>query len=252
VDILTAKVRDTTTDATTINRDRFTEVSVALPSSLESGSSAPIHLELKTTDLQSELVTGIDPNYVQGDFIFYIRPLDTYGNLTFTAVLPVDATLSQESVGPLFPEPDSNHTDGNSLIFIWNIPLLQSGQERAFIIKYQLPASPSVQTENYLLQAILFLGLGLGVGIVLTLFLPKIAEKLRVIGSVRLVGITDEEETIIETIRRKGGSCNQKELYRGLDMSQSKVSLILSNLEERGLILRTRDGRENIVRLVEE
>jgi uncharacterized membrane protein len=197
-------------------------------------------------------VTGTNLNYLQGDFIFYIRPLDAFSNLTFTAVLPIDATLSQESVGPLFPEPDSNYTDGNSLIFLWEIPLLQSGQERAFIVKYQLPTTPSIQTENFLLQGILFLALGLSIGVVLTFLGPRLAERLQRVGSVRLVGITAEEDTIIETIRRKGGSCNQKELYRQLDMSQSKVSLILSNLEERGLLRRVRDGRENIVELVEE
>jgi uncharacterized membrane protein len=252
VEVLTAKTEDTTTEATAIDRDRYTELSVVLPDLLESDSSIWIHLDLRITDLQSELVTGTNPSYVQGDFIFYIRPLNTYSNITFTAVLPVDATLSQESVGPLFPDPDCNCTNGNSLIFIWEIPQLQSGQERAFIVKYQLPATPAVQTENFLLQGILLLGLGLGVGVVLTFLVPRLAERLRRITSVRLVGITEEEDTIIEVIRRKGGSCNQKELYRGLDLSQSKVSLILSNLEERGLILRTRDGRENIVRLIEE
>jgi uncharacterized membrane protein len=252
VEVLTAEAQGTSAEATAINRDRYTEVSIALPDSLEPDSSTWIHLDLRITDLQSELVTGTNPNYLQGGFIFYIRPLNTYSNITFTAVLPVDATLSQESVGPLFPDPDCNCTDGNSLIFSWEIPLLQSGQERAFIVKYQLPAIPSVQTDNYLLQSILFLGLGLVVGAVLTLVFPRLAERLRRITSVRLVGITAEEDTIIETIRRKGGSCNQKELYRGLDMSQSKVSLILSNLEERGLLRRVRDGRENIVELVEE
>ena len=86
----------------------------------------------------------------------------------------------------------------------------------------------------------------------LTFLVPKVVERLRHIGSVRLVGITAEEDTILETIRRKGGACNQKELYRQLNMSQSKVSLILSNLEERGLLRRVRDGRENIVEIVEE
>ena len=252
IEILAAEVQDTSTEATAINRDRYTEVAIALPDALESDSSVWIHLNLRITDLQSELLAGTNSNYLQGDFIFYIRPLNTYSNITFTAVLPVDATLSQESVGPLFPDPDCNCTDGNSLIFLWEIPILQSGQERAFIIKYQLPAASSVQTENYLLQGILLLGLGLVVGAVLTLVFPRLAERLRRITSVRLIGITAEEEIIIETIRRKGGSCNQKELYRGLDMSQSKVSLILSNLEERGLLRRVRDGRENIVELVEE
>ena len=53
-------------------------------------------------------------------------------------------------------------------------------------------------------------------------------------------------------IRQKGGSCPQKDLYTEFDMSQAKVSLILNNLEERDLVRRFREGRENVVHIMED
>jgi uncharacterized membrane protein len=66
------------------------------------------------------------------------------------------------------------------------------------------------------------------------------------------VGVTSEEEEVIEIIRRKGGSCSQKALYTGLNLSQAKVSIMLNNLEERGVVRRFREGRENMVYLIEK
>ena len=66
------------------------------------------------------------------------------------------------------------------------------------------------------------------------------------------MGVTSEEEEVLEVIRQKGGSCPQKDLYTEFDMSQAKVSLILNNLEERGLVRRFREGRENVVHIMED
>ena len=65
-------------------------------------------------------------------------------------------------------------------------------------------------------------------------------------------GLFYEEEEVLEVIRQKGGSCPQKDLYTEFDMSQAKVSLILNNLEERGLVRRFREGRENMIHLMED
>ena len=85
----------------------------------------------------------------------------------------------------------------------------------------------------------------------MTFFGPKILYRLRRIGKVRFVVVTSEEEEILEVIRQRGGSCPQKDLYTEFDMSQAKVSLILNNLEERGLVRRLREGRENVVHIME-
>ncbi len=60
------------------------------------------------------------------------------------------------------------------------------------------------------------------------------------------------EREVVQLLSGKGGSCLQREIYENLDMSQSMVSMLLTGLEERGLIRRLREGRENIVHLVEE
>ena len=75
---------------------------------------------------------------------------------------------------------------------------------------------------------------------------------MRRIGKVRFIGVTTEEEEVLEVIRQKGGSCPQKDLYTEFDKSQAKVSLILNNLEERGLVRRFREGRENVVHIMED
>jgi uncharacterized membrane protein len=94
--------------------------------------------------------------------------------------------------------------------------------------------------------------LGIIAGIVLALGGPKFYQRIRRIGTVRFVGVTTEEEEVLEVIRQKGGSCPQKDLYTEFDMSQAKVSIILNNLEERGLVRRFREGRENVVHIMEE
>ncbi len=251
VDIIAAQIGNETADGATILRDRYTEVAVSLPEVLEANSSVWLHLALVASDLQSPLVVAQDASRLRGDFIFYIRPLSVFANFTFTAVLPSFASLSADSVVPLFPDSESNFTDGHSLIFVWEVPLLQPGQERVFIVKYQLPNTSAVQAQSSLLGSLLYGAMGVVAGLALALGGPRVIERLRHLGAVRYVGVTAEEEEVLATIREKGGSCTQKELYSQFDMSQSKMSLILTNLEQRGLIRRLKEGRENVVHLME-
>jgi uncharacterized membrane protein len=129
---------------------------------------------------------------------------------------------------------------------------LQIGQEKAFIIKYQYPNTQSGPLGSFLLQSIVIAILGIVAGVLLTIGGPKAYQRVKRIGTVKFVGVTSEEEEVLEVIRQKGGSCPQKDLYTEFDMSQAKVSLILNNLEERGLVRRFREGRENVVHIMEE
>ena len=245
-------VNGSSTSVTVTDYDRYTQITVDLELTLQTNESVWIELGLLTSDFQSDPVIANDPTKLVGDFIYYIRPLTGLANFTFTAILPSEAMLSQESVVPLFPDTDSNYTDGSSLAFVWFTQSLQPGQERVFIIKYQTPNYEGVPIQSFLTQsiAIAFLGILLGIG--LTIFGPKIVYRMRRIGKVRFIGVTTEEEEVLEVIRQKGGSCPQKDLYTEFDKSQAKVSLILNNLEERGLVRRFREGRENVVHIMEE
>jgi uncharacterized membrane protein len=251
VEIITAQVNGTSTTASSIRRDRYTEVVLPLPIPLEENDTLWVEVNLEATDFQ-DIGTGFDPSLYYEDFTFYIRPLTEIANFTFTAILPQDALLSRESVVPIFPAADSNYTDGTSLAFVWFTDSLQVGQERVFIIQYQYPNSQLSPSGSYIVESIIIAVLGIIAGIALTIGGPKVYHRLRRIGTVKFVGVTSEEEEVLEVIRKKGGSCPQKDLYTEFDMSQAKVSLILNNLEERGLVRRFREGRENVVHIMED
>ena len=57
---------------------------------------------------------------------------------------------------------------------------------------------------------------------------------------------------VLDIIRGHKGRITQKDLRSKLDYSEVKVSLLLSELEKRGLIRKFKNGRENIVVLVDE
>jgi uncharacterized membrane protein len=245
-------VNGASSSATLIDQDRYTIILVDLGQSVDTNESVWIELGMLASDFQSDYVIGDDPTKLVGDFIYYIRPYTALANFTFTAVLPPEAILSQQSVAPLFPGPDANYTDGSSLAFTWFTATLQPGQERAFIVKYQIPNHTAGPVESFFIQSMIIGALGVILGICIAVFGPKIVYRVRRIGKVRFIGVTNEEEEVLEVIRQKGGSCPQKDLYTEFDMSQAKVSLILNNLEERGLVRRFREGRENVVHIMED
>jgi len=240
------------TDALVQQFDRYSEIVILLDDDLASGSSVWISMELSLHDLQTNIGFSSDGTVEYWDFIYYVRPGSIYTNFTLTVFLPSSATLSQDSVSPLFPDPVSNFTDGQSLAFEWNTSILQPGQEKVFIAKYQV-ATKNGAPSGFLIFEIILVGvLGISLGIFFGVFGSRIIQRIRSIGAVKFVGVTSEEEEVLEALRTKGGSCLQKDLYVSMDMSQSKVSLILTNLEERGLVRRLRDGRENTVHLCED
>lgn len=68
---------------------------------------------------------------------------------------------------------------------------------------------------------------------------------------VRETGLTPEEY-LLQKLRAEGGEIRQQDLCDWTDWSESSVSRQLTEMEEEGLIVRLRIGREKIVRLPEE
>ena len=250
VELLDSQANSTTTTSSSLPQDRYTEVIVSLPTPLEENDSVWVELNLEVTDLQS--IIGFDSTTYYEDFTFYIHPMTEVANFTFIAVLPQDALLSRESVVPIFPAANSNYTDGASIAFIWFTNSIDVGQVSVFIIRYQYPNYQPGPLGSFFVESIVIALLGIISGIVLTIGGPPLYHRIKRIGTVKFVGVTSEEEEVLEVIRQKGGSCPQKDLYTEFDMSQAKVSLILNNLEERGLVRRFREGRENVVHIMED
>ncbi|MHA2003315.1 MAG: helix-turn-helix transcriptional regulator [Candidatus Thorarchaeota archaeon] len=256
IDSLNAAILSASVDGNVVNSsltamERHTMVSLSLTQELEINKSVWIHLELRADDLQSRLEQDSIADFSHGSMTYYVRPHVPISNFTFIAILPGHASLSHDSVVPLFPQSKDNFTDGVAMVFVWYNPSLLPGQEDVFIVRYQIPTTSVVSnpTSLLLLSIVGVFGILLGLGGAISA--PRLRTLLRRLGAVQYAGITAEESMIIESIQMKGGSCSQKELYRQLDISESKLSLVLGGLEEKGIISRVRKGRENIVHIME-
>lgn len=68
---------------------------------------------------------------------------------------------------------------------------------------------------------------------------------------IRYVGLPADLQEVIDKVKESGGRITQLELRGKLPYSEAKVSLMLADLESRGLIRRIKKGRGNIIILKE-
>ena len=59
--------------------------------------------------------------------------------------------------------------------------------------------------------------------------------------------LPEDLERVLAIIRKSDSRINQKDLRKELDLSEAKISLMLAELEEKGVIKRFKKGRGNII-----
>jgi len=64
--------------------------------------------------------------------------------------------------------------------------------------------------------------------------------------------LPEDLDEVIALLRKRGGRMNQKELRIEMNQSESKMSLMVTDLEDRGLVKRVKRGRANMIRFVEK
>lgn len=64
-------------------------------------------------------------------------------------------------------------------------------------------------------------------------------------------GLPDDLSEVLRALQEKGGRVTQTELRKKLPYSEAKISLMLTDLESRGLIRKIRKGRGNVIVLVQ-
>ncbi|HET8685241.1 MAG TPA: MarR family transcriptional regulator [Methanosarcina sp.] len=70
--------------------------------------------------------------------------------------------------------------------------------------------------------------------------------------ALRKLPLSTDLSEVLDVIRGRKGRITQKDLRNRLEYSEVKVSLLLSELEKRGLIKKFKNGRENIVVLIND
>ncbi|RMD58627.1 MarR family transcriptional regulator [Candidatus Woesearchaeota archaeon] len=91
---------------------------------------------------------------------------------------------------------------------------------------------------------ILFIILGF---LIYKLSSKKQEKEERKTGRVHKVAVSEDLQKVLSIIDEEGGRTTQKEIRKRLPVSEAKVSLMLDELEHKGLIKRIRKGRANII-----
>ncbi len=254
LNVTSTSINGTAAQTVIIPESNYNLVRITSSEPITAGSTITLHLNISTDCLQERIGLNDDGTMYVNHLIYYIRPLYQIQNLTFTAVLPTHAILQSDASAPLYPNPTMNYTDGLRPIYVWYRDLMLPGNEVVYIVKYQLPAVIVEPQQSPLIAGILAV-VFITIGAVSAIFverIPLLLKRFRTRKVITPVRLSKQEEQVLNFLAKKGGSSPQREIYEELDMSQSLASTILTSLEERKLIRRFREGRENIVHLMED
>jgi general stress protein CsbA/DNA-binding transcriptional ArsR family regulator len=197
-------------------------------------------------------------NYVTRDFIdktnFLMNmKLDfDVDDLTIKLVLPEGSSLKKPmkegklTSGSIFPKPDRATTDGRSLIFYWKNTGMKTGDEISIFAQIDQKGNPWGWIA--LIAVIVVAGF----------FITRSKkEKTR---EVIIEGgkpyniekhLKEDEEQIINILKRKEGSCEQGTLRVVTGFSKATLSRLLTELEDRNVVYKEKRGKKNRVFLKE-
>ncbi|KXB00308.1 hypothetical protein AKJ47_00855 [candidate division MSBL1 archaeon SCGC-AAA261G05] len=80
-------------------------------------------------------------------------------------------------------------------------------------------------------------------------FRRYMAERAR---KVAMMTLSEDEQLVVRKIMEMGKEVEQKDLWRQVDFSRSKLSALLNNLTEKNIVTKRRYHRTNLLRLTEE
>jgi len=253
--VMSARLNESTAYTSVAPVNNYVILTIQPVTPIPSGGRMVLNLNITTQCLQEQIGLNADGSMYINHLIYYIRPLNEIHNLTFSAALPPHAILHSEAAAPLFPSATSNYTDGTHTVYVWETAILLPGQEIVHIIKYLIPAvlldTATAATDNSLIVG-LIAAISAACVVLIIERIPAWMKRLRTRELIVSGKISAQEQEILDLLTKRGGSCSQREIYENLDMSQAMASMMLTSLEERGLIKRLRSGRENIVHIMED
>jgi hypothetical protein len=153
----------------------------------------------------------------------------------------VEITVPSEMavVSPIYPTPTSFYSYRETLVVKWKKESLEEGEEFLVLLGYKPVSSPSSgRATIYYLFVAAFLAFVSGI------YLGR-REKPRP------EYVVADEKVVLNAIRRNGGKIIQSDLVKNTGFSKSKVSKILSELEERKIIRKEKYKRTNLIFLEE-
>ena len=142
---------------------------------------------------------------------------------------------------PFTPKDGTEGSDGRRIFVIWERNDLEKGEGLDMSLTYERTSPVPQDNMIFLVLGIVILVILLILGLRFKIEQPKGEDIERI--------LKKDERTVIKIIKNSGGNCKQREIVRETDFSKAKVSRLIRDLEERGLIKVEKAGRTNKIYL---
>lgn len=175
-------------------------------------------------------------NYFQFSRIFRV-PTDKY---RLKVVLPEDASIVNEdniSQPSIYPENGQTGSNGQRIFVVWNTLPELGGEPTTFSIFYNDPED-SISLFQYI-------GIGLLVVLLALLSYTVWSRISKLDISETYEDLNEDQEDIIELLVKNEGSMLQKDVVDSSEYSKAKVSGLVSELVDKGVIEKEKEGRSN-------
>ena len=177
--------------------------------------------------------------------IDYEFPFETK-SLAVSYKLPERAALSEDPPEKsILPRNGDIKTDGKKIFIFWNRQNISAGDILTFSVSYTLPDQADASINTFLLLPIII------ILSVLVWFVIRHKKTTRTVGENAVVSVLSrEEKALFDILKANNGRVNQKVLVRESNFSKAKVSRLVKELKERGVVeIEPVSGRENRVLL---
>jgi uncharacterized membrane protein len=135
---------------------------------------------------------------------------------------------------PYSPNDGMQGSDGRRIFIEWERENVKKGEGIDASVTYE-SISPIVAGN----QNMVFLLIGVLILVIVTL----VGIRGRGRQGVEMSVLKEDEKKVMEIIKGRGGMCKQRVVVRETDFSKAKVSRLVKDLEERGLITTEKEGR---------
>jgi uncharacterized membrane protein len=158
--------------------------------------------------------------------------------------LPKNGILAEEVANESFFPPDGKiYTDGWSIIVYWEKSDLNPGDSLEFSVLYTIPLVGGI-FYNVVITVMTLIVIVVMLGVVF-----YVRRSPRTAATVKSV-LNRDEKIIVDILSRYKGKIGQKVLVRESDFSKAKISRLVKNMKERGILdIEPISGRENRIML---
>lgn len=190
-----------------------------------------------TTDLPSETNEG-------KEYISYTHPqrfLVPTDMFSLTVILPEGYGIVEKSMNPPYePENARTGSEGRRIFVTWNEENISLGDSEEYVTRYQeLNVFENVvpQSTTFFVAFVILM-----VAVFAAVYVRR--QSSETIASIMPVLKKDEQE-VMRYIISNEGECEQRQLVEDLSYSKAKISNLVSDLVERNLIEKIKEGRTN-------